>query len=77
MEPKKLIRLATPADVQEFVSAAAGCPFDIDLKYNRVVVDAKSFLGVLSLISAPVMVFCQGENHAFSETLDKFAIVGQ
>lgn len=73
MEARKLIRLSSPADVQEFVSMASNCPFDIDLKYNRIIVDAKSFLGVLSLISNPVMVFCQGEDSVFDRALDKFA----
>ena len=35
MEAKKLIRLTAPEEVQEFVSAAASCEFDVDLKYNR------------------------------------------
>ena len=39
-----LIRLGSPEAVQEFVSAAEKCNFDIDVKYNRIVVDAKSFL---------------------------------
>lgn len=73
MEAKKLIRLTSPADVQDFVSMASSYPFDIDLKYNRIIVDAKSFLGVLSLISNPVMVFCHGEDSSFDQALDRFA----
>ena len=74
MEAKKLIRLTAPEQVQESVSAAANCEFDIDLKYNRIIVDAKSFLGVLSLLSNPVMVLCQGENSAFNQVVDKYAV---
>lgn len=74
MEAKKLIRLTAPEEVQEFVSAAASCNFDIDLKYNRIIVDAKSFLGVLSLISNPVMVFSQGHDSAFDSLLEKYAV---
>ena len=43
-------------DVKEFVAAATKCDFDIDVTYNKVIVDAKSFLGVLSLASLPVLV---------------------
>ena len=74
MEAKKLIRLTAPEEVQEFVSAAASCEFDVDLRYDRVIVDAKSFLGVLSLLSHPVMVFCQGENSNFNGLLEKYAV---
>lgn len=74
MEAKKLIRLTAPEEVQEFVSVAAGCDFDIDLKYNRIIVDAKSFLGVLSLLSNPVMVFAQGHDSTLDSLLDKYAV---
>ena len=36
-------------DVAKFVRAAEECDFDIDVNYNRVLVDAKSILGVLSM----------------------------
>ena len=32
---------------QEFVSAASRCNFDIDVFYNRIIIDAKSILGLL------------------------------
>ena len=35
--------------VQDFVSEASKCDFDVDLGYNRIVVDAKSIMGVFSL----------------------------
>lgn len=31
-------------DVRDFVKAAAECDFDVDVNYNRVLVDAKSIL---------------------------------
>ena len=31
---------------QEFVSAASKCKFDIDVFYNRIIIDAKSILGL-------------------------------
>ena len=36
-------------DVHDFVKAATKCDFDIDVRYNRFLVDAKSILGVLSM----------------------------
>ena len=37
-------------EVKDFVAAATRCDFDIDISYNRFVVDAKSIVGVLGLI---------------------------
>ena len=74
MEAKKLIKLTAPEEVQEFVSAASTCDFDIDMRFNKVVVDAKSFLGVLTLLSHPVMIFSQGNNSEFEKLLEKYAV---
>lgn len=53
-------------DVKEFVTAAAKCDFDIDVNYNRVLVDGKSILGVLALDLGKVLtVKCHGEDAAF------------
>ena len=41
----RTIRL-TPDEVQRFVDVTTKCDFDIDISYNRYIVDAKSFLGV-------------------------------
>ena len=35
--------------VQDFVSEASKCDFDVDLGYNRIVVDAKSIMGIFSI----------------------------
>lgn len=43
------IKLNAAEDVQEFVKAASKCDFDIDIYYNRFLIDAKSILGVLSM----------------------------
>ncbi len=69
-----LIRLNSPEAVQEFVNAAVKCSFDIDAKHNRVIVDAKSFLGVLGLSVNPISVYTHGEDAAFEKTLEKFAV---
>ena len=38
-----------PDEVKEFVRVACNCKFEVDIAYNRYVVDAKSILGVLGL----------------------------
>lgn len=51
---ERKIRL-TPDKVQQFVSVASKCDFDIDISYNRYVVDAKSFLGVYGMDLSKVL----------------------
>ena len=43
------IRLNATEDVKEFVNEATKCDFDIDISYNRIIIDAKSLLGILSM----------------------------
>lgn len=70
----KMIQL-TPDDVQTFVDAASKCDFNIDISYNRYVVDAKSFLGVYGLnFNSPLRVSYIGYNAEFEEVLNKYAI---
>ncbi|MDD6036744.1 MAG: HPr family phosphocarrier protein [Lachnospiraceae bacterium] len=69
-----LIRLNGPEAVKEFVNAAEKCNFDIDVKYNRIIVDAKSFLGVLGLCTNPISVCSHGDDVAFEKMLEKFAV---
>ena len=74
MDKKCKIRLSATEEVKEFVRAAEQCDFDIDVFYNRVVIDAKSILGVLSLdLTQMLTVQYGGENHNFEQTLRKFA----
>ena len=42
---EKKIRLSDTDEVKDFVNAAGKCDFDIDVFYNRAVIDAKSLLG--------------------------------
>ena len=52
---------------QEFVSAASRCNFDIDVFYNRIIIDAKSILGLLSLdLTKTLTVKCYGEDEDFN-----------
>ena len=45
----KKIRLNATEDGKEFVKAASKCDFDVDISYNRILIDAKSILGILSM----------------------------
>ena len=69
------IRLNETEDVKEFVNEAAKCEFDIDISYNRIIIDAKSILGVLSMdLTRVLTVQCHGESKEFNRTLQKFAV---
>lgn len=73
-ERERKIRFMQPQDVQEFVHAASGCDFDINMHYDRAIVDAKSFLGILSLgLSKVVTVKYCGQNDEFENILSKYA----
>ena len=72
----KTIRLK-PDMVQHFVDVASKCDFDIDISYNRYVVDAKSFLGVYGLdLRRPLKVSYHGYNSEFEELLKEYAAAG-
>ena len=74
MLKQKKIMLPTVADAKEFVQMASKCDFDIDVFYNRVVIDAKSILGVLSLdLTRELTVSMNGDNEEYEEYLDKLA----
>ncbi|MDD3659659.1 MAG: HPr family phosphocarrier protein [Lachnospiraceae bacterium] len=64
-----------PEDVKGFVAAAAKCDFDVDVTYNRVVIDAKSILGVLGMdLSRVLTVRCFGYDQDFDRTLKAYAL---
>lgn len=70
----KIIRM-TMDDVQRFVNVASGCDFDIDISYNRYIVDAKSFLGVCGLdFRKPLTVAYDGYNAGLEEFLKEYTI---
>lgn len=71
---EKKIKLVTIEEAKAFVTAAMKCDFDIDVYYNRVVIDAKSILGVLSLdLTRELTVRMYGGDAAFEEFLDTVA----
>ena len=61
-------------EVKDFVSRANRCDFDIDVCHGRMIVDAKSILGVLSMdLSRALTVQVHGESPEFNRVLAKFA----
>ncbi len=64
-----------PAQVKDFVDAATKCDFDVDIYYNRYVVDAKSILGVFGLdLTQPLTVEYRGYNKNFETMLNAMAV---
>lgn len=64
-----------PEEVKEFVAAACKSDIDIDICYNRYVVDAKSILGVLGLDLTKVLtVTCNGYDEVFENYLKQLSI---
>lgn len=75
MMTQSKIKLNATEEVQEFVNAATKCDFDIDIYYNRFLIDAKSILGILNVDLTKVLtVECHGESKEFDRTLKKFAV---
>ena len=72
---ERQIKLTANEYVKEFVNQASKCDFDIDIFYNRVVIDAKSILGVLSMdLTRVLTVRCNGHDEGFDKFLNKFAV---
>lgn len=74
-ETVKVIRLSDMKDVKDFVRAAGDCDFDIDVKYNRTIIDAKSLLGMIGLgLQNDLLVCYGGKNENFENLVDKFSL---
>lgn len=64
-----------PEQVEHFVATTSKCDFDIDIAYNRYIVDAKSFLGVYGLDFSQVLtVRYDGYNDDLEKLLKKHAL---
>ena len=62
-------------EVEEFVSAASRCNFDIDIFYNRYTVDAKSIVGVLGLdLTQTLTVSYNGYDDHFEKILNPLSL---
>ncbi|SHK07003.1 HPr family phosphocarrier protein [Hespellia stercorisuis] len=74
MEHQKQIKLK-PEEVHDFVRTAEQCDFDIDVFYNRFIVDAKSILGVLSLDLTQKLTVAYAEADAgFENAIQKYCV---
>ena len=74
-ETVKVIRLSDMKDVKDFVRAAGDCDFDIDVKYDRTIIDAKSLLGMIGLgLQNDLQVCYGGKNENFENLVDKFSL---
>lgn len=72
---RQTIKLGNLEAAKDFVRAASKCNFDIDVYFNRVVLDAKSILGILSIDHRnPIRVEYDGYDEKFSGLLDKYAV---
>ena len=72
---EKHIVLNSVEGAREFVKAATECDFDIDVYFNRIALDAKSLLGILSLdLRSQLKVCYSGENAGFDTVLAKYAV---
>ena len=72
---EKKIKLADSEEVCGFVKAAEKCDFDIDISYNHILIDAKSFLGVLGLgFSRELTVKYGDRDENFETVLNKYAV---
>lgn len=62
-------------EVKDFVAAATRCDFDVDISYNRFVVDAKSIVGVLGLdLNQILTVSYNGYDQEFEDYMNHFAL---
>ncbi len=70
----KNIRLSKE-DIKDFVDGANKCDFDIDIGYNRFIVDAKSIIGVFNLDFSHVLkVTYPTLDPAFEQLLEKYTV---
>ena len=71
---QRRIMLPSLAEAKRFVEEATKCDFDIDVFYNRVIIDAKSMLGVLSLdLTKTLTVKYGGRDMKFEDVLSKYS----
>ena len=57
-------------EVKDFVRAAGGCDFDIDVKCDRTFIDAKSLLGMIGLgVKKNLQVCYGGKNENFENVV--------
>ena len=72
------VSLSSIEDVRLFVNAATRCPYEVDVRSGRYVIDAKSIMGLFSLdLSQPVQVEVHGsdsERAEFEQSVAAFEV---
>ena len=72
MMKQKKVKFVSADEAKEFVRISGGCYFGVSVFYNRMIIDAKSLLGVLSLDLTKILtVEFDGENALFEEFLER------
>lgn len=73
---ERTVRFRHVEDIRDFVRAACRCSFDIDVISDRLVIDAKSILGVLSLeCNKELSVRYEERDPQFEHVLGKYAVL--
>ena len=74
-ETVKVFRLSDLKEVEDFVRAADNCDFDIDVKYNHTLIDAKSLIGMIGVGLARDLEVCYGgRDENFENVVDKYVV---
>lgn len=73
---KLKIKLMTINDVKEFVTASNFCPADMDLISGRYIVDAKSLMGIFSIVPSESLelTIYSDDCEKFVESIKKFIV---
>lgn len=72
---ERKIKLSDTEEVKDFVASAGKCDFEIDVFYNRAVIDAKSLLGMLYLgVCKELTIKYGGDDARFENTVRKYVI---
>ena len=70
------IKLNAVSDVMDFVNAAEKCDFDVDVYYNRFIIDAKSLMGVMSMDLHNILTveYNSDPDPRFDSVLERFSV---
>lgn len=72
---EKKVKFNNTDEVEDFVRTAGQCDFDVDISYQHIYIDAKSFLGVLSLgLCKELTVKYFGQNTKLENVLQSYAV---
>lgn len=73
---KLKIKLLTITDVKDFVTAANFCPADMDLISGRYIVDAKSLMGIFSIVPSESLdlTIYSDDCDEFIDTIKQFIV---